>query len=89
MVLATRPGPRSKRSSLRSGENLATDEDWETADWGETAKEAKAKGVPDVDNEVQGFLMDFYGKTGTKEVKDYRVVIQTYKRVTYRGQSCR
>ncbi|KAI1410090.1 hypothetical protein F5Y13DRAFT_76873 [Hypoxylon sp. FL1857] len=74
--------------SLGTGKNPATGDVWETVDWKETAKQAKAKGVPDVDKEIQGFLKGFYGG-GNKQAKDHRVVIQSYKRVTDRCQGCR
>ncbi|KAI2782389.1 hypothetical protein F4815DRAFT_463088 [Daldinia loculata] len=73
---------------LGSGNNPATGEVWETVDWKETAKQAKDKGVPDVDKEIQGFLKNFYGGSN-KQAKDHRVVIQSYKRVTDRSRSCR
>ncbi|KAI1209374.1 uncharacterized protein F4807DRAFT_426490 [Annulohypoxylon truncatum] len=73
---------------LGSGKNPATGEVWKTVDWKETAKQAKAKGVPDVDKEIQGFLKDFYGGTN-KQARDHRVVIQSYKRATDKSLSCR
>ncbi|KAI1079781.1 hypothetical protein F5B20DRAFT_590323 [Whalleya microplaca] len=71
-----------------TGKNPATGDVWETVDWNETAKQAKAKGLPDVDKEIQGFLKTFYNG-GNKEAKNHRVVIQSYKRLTDRSQSCR
>ncbi|XDG05349.1 hypothetical protein ABKA04_004964 [Annulohypoxylon sp. FPYF3050] len=77
-----------KIQNVGSGKNPATGETWETVDWKGTAEAAKAKGVPDVDKEIQGFLKDFYAKTN-KNARDHRVVMQSYKRVDDRSQSCR
>ncbi|RYP66168.1 hypothetical protein DL771_007944 [Monosporascus sp. 5C6A] len=75
------------------GKNPATGEVWETVDWKETAKQAKANGVADVDKHIRDFLNDWYH--GTNDDKDYRSardhhqVIRSYKRVADRTQSCR
>lgn len=47
-----------KKQRVGTGKIPATGGVWETVDWRETAKEAKAKGVPDVDKDIQGFLKD-------------------------------
>lgn len=57
-------------------------------DWRETVKEAKAKGVPDIDKEIQGFLKNWYDG-GNDQARKHRVAIQSYKRVTDRSQNCR
>ncbi|KAI0882846.1 uncharacterized protein GGS22DRAFT_168931 [Annulohypoxylon maeteangense] len=78
-----------KTESVGGGSNPATGETWETVDWRETAAQAKAKGVPDVDKKIQGFLKGFYGVGGNSQARSHRVVIQSYKRVADRSQSCR
>ncbi|KAI2471449.1 hypothetical protein F4781DRAFT_111731 [Annulohypoxylon bovei var. microspora] len=70
------------------GKNPATGEAWETVDWRETVSQAKAKGVPDVDKEIRGFLDDFYG-ANKKTARDHLEVIRSYKRATDRNLKCR
>ncbi|KAI1810270.1 hypothetical protein GGS20DRAFT_594847 [Poronia punctata] len=80
------------------GSNPVTGAVWETVDWKETAKQAKARGVANADDLIEAFLKDWYsGPTGPNdpnykdkvEARNHRVVMQSYKRVTDRSQSCR
>ncbi|KAI0181181.1 hypothetical protein GGR52DRAFT_21744 [Hypoxylon sp. FL1284] len=71
-----------------SGKNPATGETWQTVNWRETARQAKEKGIENVDKDIQGFLKGLYGGNN-KQAKDHRVVISSYKRVIDKSKSCR
>ncbi|GAB1317044.1 hypothetical protein MFIFM68171_07254 [Madurella fahalii] len=73
------------------GKNPLTDADWETVDWRETAVQAKARGVPEVDKKIKGFLAKFYHGTTTEyeRARKHYQVIKSYKRMAASTIKCR
>ncbi|KAK3296433.1 uncharacterized protein B0H64DRAFT_374518 [Chaetomium fimeti] len=73
------------------GKNPATGDEWYTVDWGETAKQAEASGVPRAKRKIKDFISKFYGADDTeaKAAREHYQVIKSYKRVADTSVKCR